>query len=73
MPLIELYEFGRATLVGIVSFGADCAHEQFPGVYSRVSAVMSWIQNIANGSHHSNCDGAFTPPPPGDNLAQICS
>ena len=58
----------RATLVGIVSYGAaDCAHEQFPGVYSRVSAAMSWIQNIAEGSLHSNCDSAFMPP--GENIA----
>ena len=65
------YIIVRATLVGIVSYGAaDCAHEQFPGVYSRVSAVMPWIENIAEGSLHSSCDDAYIPP--GDNIAQKC-
>merc|ERR1712241_1292954 len=46
------------------SYGAaDCAHDQFPGVYSRVSASMAWIQPIAEGSLHSSCDGAFIPTP----------
>ena len=67
-----LHYIFRATLVGVVSYGNDCAHEQYPGVYSRVSAAMSWIQNIAEGSLHSNCDGAYIPTPPGENIAQKC-
>ncbi|CAF4469514.1 unnamed protein product [Rotaria socialis] len=38
---------GQWYLSGIVSFGADCALPNYPGVYTRTSAYLSWIQNIA--------------------------
>ena len=45
----------RYTQIGVVSYGNGCADAAFPGVYARVTQVISWIKQIAAEAQHSNC------------------
>ena len=42
------YNEGRATLVGVVSFGIGCGDENWPGIFGRVTHVMDWINEELN-------------------------
>ncbi|CAF0905030.1 unnamed protein product [Rotaria sordida] len=41
---------GQWYLSGVVSFGTDCALPNYPGVYTRTSAYLSWIQSKINSN-----------------------
>ena len=43
-PLMTKYR-GRTHVVGIVSWGIDCAHPKYPGFYTRVLSYLDWIHN----------------------------
>lgn len=33
-------------IAGITSFGKQCGNKNIPGIYTRVSFYISWIENI---------------------------
>ena len=41
---------GQWIVSGIVSYGHECARKNYPGVYTRVSYYLSWIQNAISNS-----------------------
>ena len=35
--------------IGIVSLGKGCGDPRFPGLYTRVTSILSWIKNVTDG------------------------
>ncbi|CAN7994996.1 unnamed protein product [Ixodes hexagonus] len=53
-PVVSLAEDGRFLIVGVVSYGIDCAVNGRPAVYTRISTFVPWIlENVGKTSEYT--------------------
>ena len=48
-PLITK-DRGSFSVIGVVSWGIGCARNDAPGVYSRVTSQIAWVQGRVRGN-----------------------
>jgi len=49
-------QFTRAFLTGVVSFGAGCAEDAYPGVYVPLSSYFNWINQVVEANPPAEFD-----------------
>ena len=71
-PLIKEHQSdpSKNVVIGVVSWGEECGHSEYPGVYSRLSASHDWItdtvcnvlspESCSNGKIKQNDDSSRT-------------
>lgn len=52
-PLVCQGEGGRWVLTGVISWGHGCGNPSFPGVYTRVSRFLRWIDKVINKPYNT--------------------
>ena len=53
-PLMTLGTNGRMYQAGITSWGVQCAHSYYPGVFTRVLSYAQWINEHTWDAHYCN-------------------
>jgi secreted trypsin-like serine protease len=60
-PLVTQAANGRWVQIGVVSWGAGCGRQGFPGIYTRVSAFADWIRQNVGRDVGAEADGRSPP------------